>query len=59
MKNQSDQELVSAASMLVAQLSAIQQELERRGIECQQLNYQGGKMTIEFERVIREKLKPE
>jgi len=55
---QSDQELISAASMLVAQLSEIQQKLVKRGIESNHLNYEGGKMTVEFERVIRTKLKP-
>lgn len=55
-KEQSDRDLAAAAIMLVNELSRIQQELVRRGIEGDHTHYSTGKITATYSRVTTEKI---
>lgn len=52
----SDEELVSDARMLVAELSKLNIELRRRAIEGYFPEYEGGEIRAEFTRVQRQPL---
>ena len=52
----SDEELVSDARMLVAELSKLNIELRRRDIESYLPEYEGGEIRAEYTRVKRERL---